>query len=154
MKVIDNLCVENTRILFRNFKGEKTKYNKDGKRTFCVVLPNDIAQKAADEGWNVHILAPRDPEDKPVHYIQTEVTYEFYPPKVWLVTKNNKTLLDESTIGELDYADIRNVDVILRPYVWTMDDRTGIKAYVKTMYVTIEEDQFAQKYAEEEFPEE
>ena len=36
-----------------------------------------------------------------------------------------------------------NVDIIIRPYEWAPG---AIKAYVKTMYVTIEEDELEQKY--------
>lgn len=44
----------------------------------------------------------------------------------------------------------RNLPNNIFPY--KQYDATGIKAYVKTMYVTIEEDEFAEKYAREEAP--
>lgn len=143
-----NLKIEHAQILFRNFAGNEKKFNPAGNRNFCVFIDDaEFAQAMAEDGWNVRILAPRDPEESGRHYMQVTVRYDRRPPNIYLHTQRKNTLLDQESVGTLDYAEIVDVDLVIHPSIWDDNGRDRIKAYVNTMHVTIEEDAFADKYA-------
>lgn len=146
-KVKNNLVVENARIGFRNFSGKEGKYNPPGHRNFCLFLDDPkVAERLIEEGWNVRHLDPRDPSEAPQPYMQVKVAFENFPPKIVLITGRGKSLLKESDVNILDWAEIKNVDLIIRPYNWEVRGDTGVTAYLKSAYITIEEDEFEDKY--------
>lgn len=142
----DRLTIENARILFRNFSGRPGRYNAEGIRNFCVIIDDELAERLDKEDWNVKWLKPRDEGDIPQAYIPVRVSYKNFPPRVILITSNNKTELDEDNINILDFAEIVYVDLIINPSVWDVNDKTGVKAYLRSMYVTIAEDDLENKY--------
>lgn len=159
-RVENNLSIENARLLFRNFRGEEKKYNRAGDRNFCVYIDDeDYAKQLIDEGWNVRVRPPREEGDRIRYYIQVAVKFDRNPPTIYMITSRNKVRLTEETVGTLDFAEILNVDLTIRPYNWVMQEGTknekrGVKAYLRSLYVVIDEDEFAEKYASDEYPQE
>lgn len=144
------LNMAGVRIGFRNFSGEKSQYNRDGSRDFVIFLDMDTADKLATEGWNVKYPKPRadipEGEDDRDPFLPVEMAFNNFPPKVILVAGEQVTRLEEEDVSMLDWAEIENVDIVVNPYHWEMNGNTGVKAYVKAMYVTIVTDFFADKY--------
>jgi len=145
------ISIEDARIGFRNFSGKPGKYNAEGNRNFCVFLDHDHAKMLEEDGWNIRWLQPRDDQDDMQGYLQVSISFKNIPPKILMITSRGKTTINEETISSLDWAEIKEVDVIIRPYNWvvqegTKNEKRGIKAYVKSMYITIAEDEFEKKY--------
>ena len=55
-----NVLIDDARIIFRNFAGKEGMYNREGDRNFSVILPPDLADQLAKDGWNVKWLKARD----------------------------------------------------------------------------------------------
>ena len=147
----DNVVVmEGVRIIFRNFAGKEGQYNREGDRNFAVLLDEKVANDMAEDGWNIKWLKPREEEEEEEQqaYMSVSVNFKGRPPRVVLVTSRGRTNLDEDSVEMLDWADITNVDLIVRPYEWSVNGKTGIKAYLQSIYITIEEDALELKYAD------
>jgi|SRR5215475_5264683 len=146
----NTILMEGVRIIFRNFAGKEGQYNREGDRNFAVLLDEKVAKDLSMDNWNVKWLKPRDEDedDSPQAYLQVSVNFKGRPPRIVLITSRGRTNLDEGSVEMLDWADIKNVDLIVRPYEWTVNGKSGIKAYLQSIYVTIEEDALEMKYAE------
>lgn len=148
------LQIDDARIIYRNFRGEGGKFNREGDRNFAVVIPKqELADELLNRGWNVKIKPPKDDEDSPFMYLPVKVKFNDRGPQVYLRTGDRVNRLDEETISVLDDIDIRSVDLDIRPYDWDVNGKSGRTAYLQSIEVIQEIDRFAARYAEEEHPE-
>lgn len=145
--VRDELNIEGARIIFRNFAGAASEFNKAGDRNISIMLEEEHAIPLTAIGWNIKQLSSRDEAEPQRYHLPVTISYKLFPPEVWLVTSSRKTLLTEDTVGILDSAEIVDADVVIRPYNWEVNGKSGVKAYLKTAYITIREDRFASKYS-------
>lgn len=168
------LEINDARIIFRNFKGEESKYNRKGDRNFALIIAggtldngfekkNVTAEEMADTlikdqnrydvGWNVKIKAPREEGDEPFIYLPVKVKFNDRGPKVYLKSGRSTITLSEETVGMLDDIDIASVDLDIRPYDDVISGNPFRAAYVQSLWITQEVDRFAARLAEEEFAE-
>lgn len=142
------LTIEGARLIFRNFAGKEGQYNREGDRSFCVLLDPDLAAQMRRDGWNVKTLKAREEGDEEQAYLSVSVGYRYRPPRINLITSKGRTPLSQEEVEILDWIDTDNVDLIIRPYEWSVRGQSGIKAYLQTMYVQMHEDELDLKYAD------
>lgn len=146
-----NVLIENATLLpgpFRNFSGREGMFNREGDRNFAVLLPPELAMQMLEDGWNVKQLKPREEGVAGDFYITVSVGFKNRPPVLVLISSHGRVDLSQHECEVLDWVDIRQADVILRPYRWEVSGKTGIKAYVKSLFITLEEDYLDQKYSD------
>lgn len=139
--------IEDGQIIFRNFAGREGQFNTEGSRNFAVILDQKTAKEMLNDGWNVRYLEPREEGDEETPYIPIAVNFKNWPPRVVMMTSRARTNLGPDEVEVLDWANIEKVDLIARAYEWTVNGKSGIKAYLKSLFVTIEEDYLERKYA-------
>lgn len=145
------LQIDDARIIYRNFSGAPSKFNREGDRNFAVVIPDqELADELIEAGWNVRIKPPRDDDDAPFMYLPVKIKFNDRGPTVYLKSGKAMNRLTEETIGMLDDMDIAGVDLDIRPYDWEVNGREGRTAYLQSIHVTQQIDRFAQRYESEE----
>ena len=151
--------IDDARIVYRNFRGEGSKFNREGDRNFAVIIPDqEIADELIAKGWNVKIKPPRDEDDAPFMYLPVKVKYdekdldeEGNPkgPSAYLTSGNNMIKLNFHTISCLDDIDIACVNLDIRPDNWTMPNGScGTSAYLQVINVIQDVDRFHSTYEE------
>lgn len=142
------LQIDGARIVYRNFSGVGSQFNREGDRNFSVVIDDrDIAEALIKEGWNVKIRDARDPDDIPFMHLPVKIKFNSRGPAAYLKSGDNLIKLDEESVSCLDDIDIVDVDLDIRPYDWDVNGKLGRTAYLQSICVTQSVDRFAERYA-------
>ena len=104
--------IDDARLVYRNFRGEGSRFNREGERNFSVIIPNDeIAEALMNEGFNVKIKPPMEEGEAPFMHLKVKVNFNDRGPIVWLVSGGRRVRLDEESVRRLDSIDIRSVNL-------------------------------------------
>ena len=147
----DILQIDDARIVYRNFSGTGSKFNREGDRNFAVVIPDqDVVDELVNRGWNVKIKPPRDEDDTPFMFLPVKIKFNERGPKVYLQSGDKTVELDEESVDCLDDVDILGVDLDIRPYDWEVNGKQGRTAYLQSINVIQEIDRFAARMQQAE----
>lgn len=147
-KYISNITVENAKIIFKNFAGAQKKFNREGERNFNIVFDEEQGQELKEIGWNTRPLKDKEGNPTGEWAMKVKVRFDNVPPKIVLISSAGKQVLDETMVDQLDWARFENIDMVITPYQWNWNDKSGVTAYLKTGYFTLEEDDLDRKYAD------
>lgn len=152
----DILQIDDARIIYRNFAGIGSKYNREGDRNFAVIIDDqEIAEAMINHtneygvGWNVKIKPPREENEEPFMTLMVKVKFNDRGPNIYLKSGDSMVRLDEESIECLDNVDIASVDLDIRPYDDEVNGKPFRAAYLQSMCVTQNiTDRFAARHAE------
>ena len=148
----EQLVIEDAKVLFHNYAGLQTDFNKAGNRNFDVILPdNDMAIAMGEKGWNVKIRRPKDPEDDPYYTLNVKINMDsHWPPNIEQQVRGRDPIpYDKSMLGEpdpndptkykngskgLDGTNIDRIVFVINGSPWESQFGKGIKAYLDQFY--------------------
>lgn len=148
---MNNLIIRDARIIFRNFAGEETQFNRAGDRNFSVVIDDiDEAMRLIEDGWNLKPLK-KDPDDEIAYHLKVTVRLDGnWPAKLFLVNRRGRPIrLDDNGVDKLDGDQLEKIDLTINGSNWDVNGKTGVKAYLRDMYATLYEDELAREYSDD-----
>lgn len=153
IKPDNTLVIDNARIIWKNFAGEKTPQNRNGDRKFNLVIPNqEIADilmgHVSEDGahWNIKQKPPMDEGGDPLIYLEVKIRFNQYGPPIYVVSNGVQREIYEDEVGMLDKMAIEKVDLDIRPYDNFTNGNYYRTAYLKSLRVyqrEVEYDRFA-----------
>lgn len=147
-KEVQPVIIENASLIFKNFAGREREFNSAGDRNFSVLLDPKTARELLKEGWRVKQLKPRDGETEGDYHLKVTVNYgKGRPPRCVMITSRGRIDLGADEVEILDWADMKKVDVIINGW-WSDMAGGGFGGFLKTIFVTINEDALELKYAD------
>ena len=150
MARIQDINITNGQIAYSNFGGNPTQYNPDGgQRNVTLVIDDANAEELAKEGWKIRLQEFEDGSSRyllDVSFLFRTRNGQLRDPHIFIVRDNRLIHVTEETADALDHADIVSVDAVISPSYWEYAGRSGIKAYVSSMYLTIKENPIDAKY--------
>lgn len=146
---VQPITIKGATLIYKNFAGLAKRFNAKGIRNFHVVLDSEFAQVLERDGWNIKWHDPREDSDDPAWpSIKVAVRFDNYPPRIMLITKGGKTLLDEESVDILDWAEIVRADIVLTGSRWDVQGKQGIKAYLAKGFITLSDDDLESEYSD------
>lgn len=147
---IENLS--NRDIIYRNFSGKPSQYNRNGNLKFSIVIDPAMSAKLAKEGWNVKTRPGKNNDEEEFCTLEVRVRFDlsFARPKIKQFTRGGSVTINEHNIANFDDAEFECADIVLRQYAWTNPaGEAGISAQLAEMYVRLEEGVLEAKWADE-----
>ena len=147
---MDTITIRNANVngALANFSGiPRGPKDKEGDRHFIIRLDPELANELQNDGWNVKWTKPRmdNPDYEPYPYLKVKINYNLRKkPSVYMVTKQNKVLLNENTIEQLDGCYFEKVDVTISRIYYRNYDQWSIVLNIG--FFTIEPDELYDEY--------
>lgn len=163
-RVREEITLENIRLIWKNFAGEKKQFNEAGKRNFAIPLDEELALELYEAGWPVKdnvkkVNDPSNPAEEVLYHMPVIVRLDGKrPARIFMVApaknpkpdapKNVKTLITEETAVVVDWARFDLIDVKLSPHNYDFNGKRGVTAYLVTMFGFVHVDSLEEKYAD------
>lgn len=148
------LQIDNARLVFKNFRGEGGKFNKEGDRNFALLITGgsvDGREVSAEEmanalmndlnrfgvGWNVKIKAPREEGDAPFIYLPVKVAFNDRGPQVYVESgaSHRKLYEDKCTVAMEELAELQQE---ISKKIRGSKDKVGLLEEMADVYICLE----------------
>ena len=146
---IENLA--NRDIIYRNFSGRTSQFNKNGNLKFTIVIDPNVADRLEKNGWNIKRRPSKNDENEEFCTLEVRVRFDlsFAKPRIKQFTRSGCVDISEDNVGNFDNAEFETADVVLRQYLWsTPAGDSGVSAQLSEMYVRLQEGVLESKWAD------